>query len=195
MIPVITLTVYWGSEPWDGPKNLHEMLDIPPALRHYKDRIGNYDINLLEICSIPDLEQYHGELKALLGFVKYQKDKEALKEFVKTNEATFQELSRETAQAIAVLGNAKEVGIYLERVDKEEEAVDMCEALQEMIRDGEKAGEARARMNGIKAMIADNLDEGIAESRIVEKLQKHFLLNQEEAEEHLRWYHEQEGVS
>lgn len=192
LIPVITLAVYWGTEPWDGPKNLHEMLDIPPELIHYKNRIGNYGINLLEIRSIEDLNQYNGELKALLGFVKYQKDKIALAEFVKENETVFQKLSRETVQAISVLGNAKEVEAYLCQTDKEEEAVNMCEALQEMIRDGERIGEAKARLMGINAMIADNLEEGIAELRIAEKLKKHFLLTDEEAADYLRLYREQQ---
>lgn len=70
----------------------------------------------------------------------------------------------------------------------------MCEALQEMIWEGEKVGEARAKLMGIKAMIADNLDEGISEFRIVEKLQKHFSIDQAEAREHLRLYREQENI-
>ena len=44
-----------------------------------------------------------------MGFVKYQKDKITLAEFVKENETVFQKLSRETVQAISVLGNAKEL--------------------------------------------------------------------------------------
>ena len=197
LIPVITLVVYWGSEPWDGPKNLHEMLDIPPELLHYKDRIGNYGINLLEVRSIDNLDQYTGELKALLGFMKYQKDKVALAEFVKENEDIFQELSRETVQAIAVLGNAKEVETYLNRSDQEKEAVNMCDALRDMIRDGERIGEVRgetrAKVMGINAMIADNLEEGTAELRIAGKLQKHFSLTEEEAMEYIRLYQKQAG--
>lgn len=119
-------------------------------------------------------------------------------EFIKANEVVFQELSRETARAMAVLGNAKEVDKYLKRRDKKGETVNMCEALQEMIWEGEKVGEARgearAKLMGIKAMIADNLDEGISESRIVEKLQKHFSIDQAEAREHLRLYREQENI-
>lgn len=193
LIPVITLAVYWGSEPWDGPKNLHEMLDIPPELLHYKDRIGNYGINLLEVRSIDNLDQYTGELKALLGFVKYQKDKAALAEFVKENEDIFQELSRETVQAIAVLGNAKEVETYLNRSDQEKEAVNMCDALRDMIRDGERVGETRAKVMGINAMIADNLEEGTTELRIAGKLQKHFSLTEKEAMEYIHLYQKQAG--
>lgn len=116
LIPVITLAVYWGTEPWDGPRNLHEMLDIPRELLHYKDKIGNYGINLLEVQSIENLEQYSGE----------------------------------------------------------------------------RIGEARGKLMGINAMITDNLEEGAAECRIVEKLKKHFSLTEKDAMEYLRRYQERQ---
>ena len=68
LIPVLTLVIYWGDIPWDGAKNLHELLDIPPELAQYKDKILDYRINLLEIRSIEDLEHYHGELRHFLVF-------------------------------------------------------------------------------------------------------------------------------
>lgn len=30
LIPVITMMVYWGSDAWDGPRTLQEILEIPP---------------------------------------------------------------------------------------------------------------------------------------------------------------------
>ena len=47
-----------------------------------------------------NLEAYSGELKALFGFVRYQKDKTALKQFVSENEDIFQSLTPETIRAI-----------------------------------------------------------------------------------------------
>ncbi|MDY5482860.1 MAG: hypothetical protein SPF91_01535, partial [Clostridium sp.] len=109
LIPVLTLVIYWGDIPWDGAKNLHELLDIPPELAQYKDKILDYRINLLEIRSIEDLEHYHGELKAFLGFLKYGKEKSALQKFVSDNEAIFRSISPESVQAMAVLGNSREL--------------------------------------------------------------------------------------
>lgn len=100
LMPVITLTVYWGKEAWDGAKSLYEMLDIPPVLSQYKDIINDYRMNLLEVHSMENLEAYSGELKALFGFVRYQKDKTALKQFVSENEDIFQSLTPETIRAI-----------------------------------------------------------------------------------------------
>lgn len=182
LIPVMTLAVYWGPEPWDGPRNLHEILDIPPDLLQYKDRIGDYPVNLLEICTIDNWEHYNGELKALLGFVRYQKDPKALEAFVHDNEEIFRSVTPETAQAITVLGNAKEIQHYLnDRSEESEGTINMCQALQEMIQKGEEQG-------GIKVLILDNLEEGIPETRILEKLQRRFHLSAEDANEYLNKY-------
>ena len=148
LIPVITLTIYWGSEPWDGAKTLHEMLDIPPVLAQYKDIINDYRINLLEVRTMENLEDYSGELKALFGFVKYQKDKAALNQFVAENETIFQSLTPETAWAISTLGNLRDLQNYMENKKIDEEEIDMGNALQEMIMDGKAEGKAEGRAEG-----------------------------------------------
>lgn len=176
------------------------MLDIPSDLDQYKHIIGNYPLNLLEVCRIEDLEQYHGELKALLGFVKYQKDKKALSRFIDCNQELFRSMTLETAQAISVLGNAGNLERYLKNYVSDEnkkEAVDMCQALQEMIRDGELLGEERGRIEGrregrreggIMTLIEDNLEENVPEHRILEKLVRRFQLTEQEAETYIEKY-------
>ncbi len=44
----------------------------------------------------------------------------------------------------------------------------------------------KGRMEGIEAIILDNLEEGISKERILIKLQKLFALNQEEAEQYYK---------
>ena len=185
LIPVFTLCVYWGSKPWDGPKNLQEMLDIPPELEQYKSMITNYTLNILEVNFISNLDDYHGELKALLGLLRYQKDKAGLQTFVNNNRELFQSISPETVLAMSVLGNMKALEQYLpndhlndDNFSKEQGGIDMCQAIEEMIQDGEKRGEKRG---GIQTLIEDNLEEGISKTRILEKLQRRFGLTNEEA--------------
>lgn len=208
LIPVITLCIYWGTEPWTGPKNLHEMLDIPPDLAQYKHIIGNYPLNLLEVCGIEDLEQYHGELKALLGFVKYQKDYTALQAFMNHNQELFSAMTPETAQAISILGNARNLEPYLSKFASEEngqEEINMCQAIQDMIKNGELIGEERGLRKGreegriegekvgrieggILTLIEDNLEEHIPEGRIIEKLMRRFHLTEQESQSYIKKY-------
>lgn len=55
--------IYWGAGPWNGAKRLWEILDIPDELLQYKDRIADYRINLLDVHSMENQEQYDGERK------------------------------------------------------------------------------------------------------------------------------------
>ena len=174
LIPVITLTVYWGKEPWDGAKSLYEMLDIPPVLSQYKDIINDYRMNLLEVCSMENLEAYRGELKALFGFIRYQKDKAALSRFVMENEDIFHALTSETIRAISVLGGARELGQYVKREKEDEEEIDMCEALQEMIMDGKIEGKAEDVLELLEDLgeIPEDLREQVMSQRDLEVLKR-----------------------
>ena len=49
------------------------------------------------------------------------------------------------------------------------------------------------KQQGIRAMIQDNLEEGVEESRICAKLQKNFSLTREAAEEELRSFMEEKA--
>ncbi|MGN0988505.1 MAG: hypothetical protein ACI4OO_11805 [Otoolea sp.] len=188
LIPVLTLVIYWGEDPWDGAKNLQELLDIPPELAQYKDKILDYRINLLEIRSIEDLEHFHGEFKAFLGFLKYGKEKSALQKFVTDNEAIFRSISPESVQAMAVLGNSRELERILPEDSEGEEAFDMCEALREWMAESEEKGRTKERNNSIRIFIEDNLEESIPESRILEKLIRRFSLTPEEAKQYFQKY-------
>ena len=207
LIPVLTLCVYWGEQEWDGPRNLSEMLDIPPNFLQYKDKIADYPLNLLEVCRIPDLDQYQGELKALLVFVRHQKDKQALQQFITENQKIFQHIGRETLHAISILGNARnlEDDLIRKQADQTEEELDMCQALKKWMEDERAEGHAAGLSEGhaaglseghaaglleggIRTLIEDNLEEGIPRSRILEKLQKRFGLAAAQAEEYFRKY-------
>ena len=49
--PVITIVIYYGEEPWDGARSLHEMLNIPNEFKKY---VNDYKILLIEARN-PDL--------------------------------------------------------------------------------------------------------------------------------------------
>ena len=95
-----------------------------------------------------NLEDYHGELKALLGFVKYQADQQALGRFVAQNEALFSHVSQETTHAMAALGNARNLESYIQYEQNKEDMLmygDVNEAIQGMMNDKRKEGQARGQ--------------------------------------------------
>jgi hypothetical protein len=44
-LPVVTLVIYYGDEPWDGPFCLYDMLDISEELKPF---VSDYKLNIIE---------------------------------------------------------------------------------------------------------------------------------------------------
>ncbi len=147
-IPVLSLVIYWGNDPWDGPRSLYDMLEIPPALKPYQDLLNDYHMNLLEINAIENLNMYEGELRLLLGFVKYQNNKHALWNFLSENEQQFNQIGAETARAISVLAHVPELDLYINNAETKGDPIKMCKALQELMMDEREAGLAEGRNEG-----------------------------------------------
>ena len=151
-LPVFSVVMYWGVKEWDGAKKLSDLLDIPADMEQYKDKLFDYRMNLLDIPRMENLDAYSGEVKALFGFIRYQKDKVGLAEFVEKNQELFRSISPETVQAISVMGNAREVEKYVEKYavteENGEECVDMCKALEDMMADARRDGYDKGEQSG-----------------------------------------------
>ena len=48
--PVVTLTLYFGLKPWDGPRSLHDLLIVPEELKEF---LPNYRTNVVEVAFLP----------------------------------------------------------------------------------------------------------------------------------------------
>lgn len=197
--PVFTLVLYYGEKEWDGAKALMELLDIPAELMPFKDKLLDCKLNLLDVRRIENLEEYSDELRALFGFMKYEKDKSALLNYVDTNSQIFNQMPVETARAISVLADVDKIEHFVNRRQKEGKGtVNMCQALRDMenearnqgrlegMKKGEKRGERKGkaieRENGIRNLIEDNMEEGVERERILGKLIKRYHLDQNSAE-------------
>ncbi len=192
LIPVFTIVVYYGSEPWDGPCTLHEMLDLPKQLSCYKEKLADYQMNLLDINHMENLEQYTGELKAFFGFLKYRADRAGLDAFVQENRDIFNELSYESLQAISIMGEVEDLQEYFGTMEADttdgKETVDMCKGWEDIKEFCRQEGMQKGIQQGISTLIRDNLDEGVTAERIIFKLQKYFSLTEEESLEYIRQY-------
>ena len=120
LIPSITVTIFFGSEEWDGPLSLFDMMDVsdPDVLAC----MDNYRVRLIAPAQMPDEEimKFQSSLREIMLFVKYSKDKENLSRVLAANEKRFREVERRAADVIEVITNT---GI---KYDESEEAVDVC---------------------------------------------------------------------
>lgn len=135
LIPSITVTIFFGSEEWDAPLSLFDMMDVsdPDVLAC----MDNYHVRLIAPAQMTDEEimKFQSSLREVMLFIKYSKDKEKLGRILKANEKRFQEVERRAADVIEAITNS---GL---KYDESEAKIDMCQAIQEMRKEERQIGE------------------------------------------------------
>ncbi|MCM1388196.1 MAG: hypothetical protein NC231_12780 [Bacillus sp. (in: Bacteria)] len=141
LIPSITVTIFFGSDEWDGPLSLFDMMDVsdPDVLAC----MDNYRVRLIAPAQMTDEEimKFHSSLREVMLFIKYSKDKENLNRVLKDNEERFREVERRAADVIEAVTNS---GL---KYDEEDEVVNVCQAIQEMRQEERRLGEQDGELN------------------------------------------------
>lgn len=158
LIPIITATVYLSADKWDGPLDLHDMIDV-------KDKgllkfIPNYPINLIAPANMVDTDfaKFSTDLGFAMNVLKHQNDA-ADKILEETNH---KRIDRNTA---VFLNTVAKLGLEIE--DKEEE-IDMCVAMENRMKK-EKV------MGAIEVLRVD----GKSDEDIIAKVMKLFDVSRE----------------
>ena len=148
LIPVITTVVYFGSDTWNAPRSLHEMLSVqdPEIL----SMVPDYRINLFSPAEIKneELDKLQSNLKEVMLFIKYSKDKRKLQELTSQTPG-FRSLELKAARVIDSI-----TGINL-RFTETEGRVNMCQAVQEMCDDARAEGHQEQAMLTAQRMLQD----------------------------------------
>lgn len=140
LTPVITLVIHFGEKPWDGPLSLHEMMDIPdPAI---KNLVSDYQIHLIDPARMTqeELEKFSTSLREVLGFIKYSGDQKRLTAFVRRNQRM-----RIEQDALLVIKTITKTPL---KIPEQEEKIDMCKAIDDMIKENMEIGKKEGRTEG-----------------------------------------------
>ena len=163
LIPVVTLVVYFGAGEWDGPMSLHEMLSVQnPEILSY---VSDYKLNLItpESMSDEEIDQFQTSLREVMLFIKYSKNRAELYEMVHKDER-FQGMDRKAATVVRTV-----TGMEFEE-DEEEEKVDMCQALKEMMEEANSEGMLKGAQDERTAMARRMLKEGIFSKELIARM-------------------------
>ena len=130
LIPVITLVIYYGSDPWTGPQTLHKMLDWGNGREILRSFVPDYSLNLIEPDKIApeDFSKFRTELQPLLKYIKYSGDQYALKDMMNADTA-FHHMEARLVDIINKVTGSKIP------YDKEQEEINVCKAIDDMIHD------------------------------------------------------------
>ena len=154
LFPVITLVLYFGRKPWDGPDNLWDMMNIeefPETVRQY---IADYPLRLIDVRRYPHSERFYTDLRVVFGFLAVDSEKDALLDFIEKHEKEFHSLREDAYDMIAVMSHSRELmkrkHDYLNRKGE----VNMCQAINDLMRDefqnGKTAGLREGRSEGLR---------------------------------------------
>lgn len=113
------MTIFFGSEEWDGPLSLFDMMDVSD--QDVLACMDNYHVRLIAPAQISDEEimKFQSSLREVMLFIKYSKDRENLNRVLKDNEKRFREVERRAADVIETITNS---GI---KYDEEDEVVNV----------------------------------------------------------------------
>lgn len=143
LIPVVTVTIYWGKDSWNAPTSLKSMLQqYDKKLDKY---INDYHINLFSIIDLKDIPKYKTELRELFSILNMRNDGAGMKAVVSAN-ARFEHISRETAELMRDFTSVK-----LPRKQKEGD-YNMCKAVMEIKDEGRAEGRAERDTDFVKAI-------------------------------------------
>lgn len=158
IVPTVTLVFYVGSKPWDGPKSVHDMLDIPEDMKEWaKVFIPDYQMHIIDARHLTEEEinRFEGDLKAFLLMIQENYNEEKLKNVVA--------MHRQTWYAIGAIKNDQRYVEYIDKFSDEEMAggVYMDAVLDRIEARGEARGEARVNELGMKMAKAGRVNEFI----------------------------------
>ena len=69
---VLTICIYYGETPWDGPRSLIDMLEIPDA---FKPLISDYKFNLIELRDSEHLKFHNDDVDKIFNISRFIFDK------------------------------------------------------------------------------------------------------------------------
>jgi len=99
LIPVVTLVIYYGADPWDGPMCMHDMFTT--TNEQVLEFVENYNIHLItpESLETKDLEKFKSKLRDVLEYIKCSNSEEEMHK-LRENER-FVNMNYETAMVLS----------------------------------------------------------------------------------------------
>lgn len=166
--PVITVVIYYGSEAWDGPLSLYDILEIPQIL---KDFVNDYKMLLVEVRQ-NSLRLKNENNQSLFQILKYALDERSPLKRRKAEILQYcdeHEVSESVLETVGSITGSRADYDWL----KKREVLNMRTIFEEEREEGRVEGRKEAREEAIKSM----LEFGVSEEKILLKYSKDELNN------------------
>ena len=146
LYPVITLVLYTGKKPWDGPNSLKGILTGENIPKKLMDMVQDYKVHVIDIKRLRDTSVFKTDVKEVFDFIQCTEDKEALMRLINNNE-NYQNMSLDAFEIIKEYSNVK----GLAQIDKYKTStgrINMCKAIEDLMDDSRGEGRREGRIEG-----------------------------------------------
>lgn len=131
---VLTICIYYGEDPWDGPRSLTDMLEIPDS---FKPLISDYKFNLIELRKSEHLNFRNDDVNTIFNISRFIYDKKYDKI---TDIYKKKNISSELAMVIGCITESQTLINTAVESEQKGGNVNMCKALEELEERGRRAG-------------------------------------------------------
>jgi hypothetical protein len=186
--PVVTVVIYYGSEPWDGPTCLYDMLDLPEELKPF---ITNYKVNLVEARdnNLIFHNQNNKDLFSLLRIIYDDStDRRVRREQIAQYESD-RNIDKSVCMAVAATSR-----VNLKEYEKEADAI-VCNLWDEVRAEGREEGKEEGKEEGrAEGIVSMGTDFDLSKEEIIAKLQEKLQIDLHQAEEYYNVYSKDPAV-
>lgn len=168
IIPVISLVLYYGSEPWVVPDHLQDMMELPD-IPNIHSKIPDYFMNVINVFHIKNPQKFFTDLQFIFTVIQYREDKEKLYQYISENKEHFDHMDTSSKEAVLALLNHKNL-IRLYDTTKKGEFY-MCNAINELIQEGRREGEREGKREGKREGF--RIGKQHTQSQMVLRMSKH----------------------
>lgn len=163
IIPVISLVVYFGSDKWDGPRSLKEMFPEDIA-QEILDEVEDYRLHLIIPSEIEDFTKFKTDFGKAM---KYIAASESRSEMSKLREdEMFRTVGADTVRLINECTGSN-IGLA-----EEEEVVNMCNGLKELLEDERMLGKEEGMDELLNSQVRKKLRKNLSLEKIAEDLEE-----------------------
>lgn len=144
--PIFTLVIYWGTKEWDAPKSLYEMMDIKEEMIGIiKEYVNDYKLHVIVPNEIENFEQFSTELGYCLRYIQSSTSRLKLEQLLKDHKDVYSRFDKVSGKLIQVVTNT-----ILPKEAEREDSINMCKAIEDMMKDAEAKGTEKAVLETAK---------------------------------------------
>lgn len=147
-MPMFTLVLYYGKKPWDGARELRQMMGEKPLPRPLSRMINNYRIQVLRCGAFGRLNVLRRISMKLLDLSSEPGTRSGSGRSRKNAKAAPASMDEEAYDVITAVTGSEELEAVKEKYREEGGKINMCEAIRGMIEEGKQEGLSLGRREG-----------------------------------------------